>query len=241
MAYPDSSLMLIISCRKQSTGYAIFLPTSYTRNDYISQKYGIEKNDFVVGHVGRMTLGKGEGPSQLFTSQKAHNIILRAFSEAFIDVSDARLFLLGDGPGRNHLEHLAQKLGISDKVTFLGIQDSPYLLLSISDLFFFPSRYEGLPNALLEAAAFGLPVIASDIPEIREVKLNPNWKLCKVDDVGAFAEALSYARENRGKLKEQAQIIASKFQQEFSMQSCAHKYYEFYKKLLASKRIKREK
>src|SRR5690625_4332912 len=36
MAYPDSSLMLIISCRKQSTGYAIFLPTSYTRNDYIS-------------------------------------------------------------------------------------------------------------------------------------------------------------------------------------------------------------
>src|SRR5699024_2896833 len=42
MAYPDSSLLLIISCRKQSTGYAILLPTSYTRNDYISCRYHLE-------------------------------------------------------------------------------------------------------------------------------------------------------------------------------------------------------
>src|SRR5690625_1202701 len=46
MAYSDSSLLLIISCRKQSTGYAILLPTSYTRNDYIS---GMRKNGFVRG------------------------------------------------------------------------------------------------------------------------------------------------------------------------------------------------
>jgi glycosyltransferase involved in cell wall biosynthesis len=72
-----------------------------------------------------------------------------------------RIVLLGDGPDRAKLAHLAQSLGVGDSVVFAGFQTNPLPDIASADLLCMPSRYEGFPLVLLEALALGVPVIAS--------------------------------------------------------------------------------
>lgn len=81
----------------------------------------------------------------------------------------ARLYLFGSGPEEDALKDLARKLGVEDRVNFVGWVDSSSRIWSEIDLLLFPSRHEGSPNAVLEAFAHGVPVLASDIPEHREI------------------------------------------------------------------------
>lgn len=82
--------------------------------------------------------------------------------------------IAGDGPQLDVLKLLAQKLGIADRVQFLGWQAREQLIEQYhwANLFLFPSRHEGMPNAVLEAMASGLPVIASRIAGSEELVSN---------------------------------------------------------------------
>ncbi|HEX6035991.1 MAG TPA: glycosyltransferase family 4 protein, partial [Anaerolineales bacterium] len=73
--------------------------------------------------------------------------------------------IAGDGPQMDGLRSLAKQLGIGDRVFFLGWQSREGLMKCYqqANIFLFPSRHEGMPNAMLEAMASGLPVIASCI------------------------------------------------------------------------------
>lgn len=102
---------------------------------------------------------------------KNHEHIIRAM--AYLNDAHVKLMIIGDdvtGSGeRKRLEALIQSLALAGKVLFCGWQDEPLQYVACSDLFVFPSRYEGSPNALLEALSCGIPCIGSDIEEIREV------------------------------------------------------------------------
>lgn len=89
---------------------------------------------------------------------------------AAAQLADQRWHLLiaGEGPERDSLQRQVNDLALAN-VHLLGWRDDRHLLLSAADLFVFPSRTEGMPNAVLEALAFGIPVIASDIPALREI------------------------------------------------------------------------
>lgn len=106
----------------------------------------------VVVAVGRLKPAKGFVP------------LLRAFSLVHARVSDAVLVIVGDGPEREKLERVASALGIREHVRLKGLQANPYPWLARGTLFVLPSRAEGFPNALLEAMALGVPVIAADCP-----------------------------------------------------------------------------
>ncbi|MBI2354877.1 MAG: glycosyltransferase [Deltaproteobacteria bacterium] len=95
--------------------------------------------------------------------QKGHDLLLQAFSRMRRELP-CRLVILGEGELLGDLERLAVGLGIADDVTFAGWQENPFRSIASADLFVLPSRYEGFPNALLEAMALGLPVIATDCP-----------------------------------------------------------------------------
>ena len=101
------------------------------------------------------------------------------------------MLLAGDGWNRDSLKRLANTLGISSRVSFLGTRSDIPDLLSACDIFVFPSLYEGLPGALIEAMLAGKPVIASDILEVREV-IQPgfNGTLCNPSDAPSLADAL---------------------------------------------------
>ncbi len=123
--------------------------------------------------------------------QKGQAHLIRAMARLRDDLPMAHLLLVGDGWNRESLQQLTSQLNIADKVTFLGTRRDIPSLLGISDIFVFPSLYEGLPGALVEAMLAGKPIIASDIPEVREViRPETHGTLCPPADDRALAAAM---------------------------------------------------
>lgn len=85
------------------------------------------------------------------------------------DLPAARLLLAGDGPYRPVVERLIHEHGLAGRVLLLGERSDVAALLRTSDLFLFCSRTEGLPNAVLEAMAAALPIVATDVPGCRDL------------------------------------------------------------------------
>lgn len=115
-----------------------------------------------------------------------------------VNLPDCSLLIVGDGELRNELGLLAQELGVEGRVTFLGQMDPDQVpeVLELADLFVFPSMYEGMPVALMEAMAAGLPIVASDIPANREL-LGDAGAYFTSDDKSAFvAEVRSLLRRD---------------------------------------------
>ena len=110
---------------------------------------GIPQDAFVFITVGELILRKNQ------------ELLIRAFSNA--NVTNAQLLICGSGKEKEHLEQRMHELKIADKVHLLGFRRDIYELLKCSDAFVFPSKQEGLPVALMEAMAAGLPCIASRI------------------------------------------------------------------------------
>lgn len=96
--------------------------------------------------------------------QKGFDRLLDSFAAAPEWLRDAHLWILGGGELRAKLMAQAERLEIADRVHFPGVQKNPYVWLHHADLFVLPSRYEGLPNVLLEAIACGCPVVAWEGP-----------------------------------------------------------------------------
>jgi len=98
------------------------------------------------------------------SGQKGQWHLIRAFKRVLEVIPNARLVLIGEGEKGNYLKDLSYNLGISNKILFLGWQDNPFKFMYNSDIFVFPSIFEGFGNAIIEAMACGLPVISSDCP-----------------------------------------------------------------------------
>jgi glycosyltransferase involved in cell wall biosynthesis len=100
--------------------------------------------------------------------QKGHAVLLEALSAGAFDPGMQVLFV-GDGPEREALVAETARLGLDHTVHFLGDRPDVPALLAIADLFVLPSLWEGLPMALLEAMASGLPVVATKVAGSRQV------------------------------------------------------------------------
>jgi glycosyltransferase involved in cell wall biosynthesis len=90
--------------------------------------------------------------------QKGYDLMLDIFAEASRQRDDLRLYIIGDGPDRAALEEQRERLGLRDKVTFLGNQPNPFRYMARMDAFLSTSRYEGQPLNIMEAMAVGLPL-----------------------------------------------------------------------------------
>ncbi len=99
-------------------------------------------------------------------TQKDHPTLLRAL--AALRNLEWSLVLVGDGPRRSELETLAGSLGISNRVTFLGVSQTVGEELAASQIFCLSSNYEGFPRSTLEAMRTGLPVIVTDVNGCKE-------------------------------------------------------------------------
>ena len=112
---------------------------------------------------------------------KGHDVLLRALKMLIDAGRDVRLTIYGSGPERSSLGALAAQLRISDRVVFAGhTSDAPARLAS-AGIFVMASRKEGLPLALLEAMATGVPIVATNVGAVGEA-LGPDVPLTRPDD-----------------------------------------------------------
>jgi GalNAc-alpha-(1->4)-GalNAc-alpha-(1->3)-diNAcBac-PP-undecaprenol alpha-1,4-N-acetyl-D-galactosaminyltransferase len=150
--------------------------------------------------------------------QKGHDLLIRAFAGIEAKRRGWRLVILGEGPERSNLEKLAGNLGISDMVDMPGIVREPAEWLYKTRFFVLPSRFEGFPNALLEAMACACAVIAADCPSgpAEIISHNENGLLVPKEDVEALRAAISRLMEDEGlrtRLGQQALKVRSRFSQ----------------------------
>ena len=103
-----------------------------------------------------------------FIQKRRQDLLLHIFALVLDQLPGTRLVLVGEGECLRGCKALAQRLGVSAQVEFLGLREDIPNLLRKADIFVSCTEAEGLPNVLLEAQAVGLPVVASDIPSHRE-------------------------------------------------------------------------
>ncbi len=137
----------------------------------------------------------GSGPVVLFVGRlvegKRPGLALEAFAAVKEEYSGAEMYLCGEGPLREELEELASELGVSDAVVFLGqlpYDEMPDVYRS-ADVLVLPSRAEGVPRTVLESMASGIPVVVSDLPQVRGV-VAKSGEIVETADGDAFGEAV---------------------------------------------------
>lgn len=134
------------------------------------------------------------------TEQKGFDTLIRAFALVRATRS-CRLVLLGEGESRPALQALAQSLGVKDDLDMPGFVDNPFSYMARCGVFVLSSRWEGLPNVLIQAMAVGARAVATDCPsgpaEVTDGgTLAP---LVPVDDVAALAAAISATLDGTAK------------------------------------------
>lgn len=139
--------------------------TKFSYNPVVRQEVRNELDlgsDYILIHVGNRIY------------KKNHIFLLRVFAEMLQLEPHAKLVMVGGGDW-DIVQQEVQKLGVADRIIITGSRSDVYRLLQAADVFVFPSMWEGLPGAVLEAQAAGLPCIISDAIS-REVCLTPMVK-----------------------------------------------------------------
>ena len=143
---------LLLNNSIDSSAYAY---DEYTRNA-VRKELGLDGRKVII-HVGQ------------FRTQKNHGMVIDVFNELHKRDDSYKLVLVGTGEEQDKIKAKAEELGLREDVLFLGNRNDIPGLLTASDIFLFPSLYEGLPIALLEAQAADLICVVSDT--ISEVAL----------------------------------------------------------------------
>jgi GalNAc-alpha-(1->4)-GalNAc-alpha-(1->3)-diNAcBac-PP-undecaprenol alpha-1,4-N-acetyl-D-galactosaminyltransferase len=150
------------------------------------------------------------------TRQKGFDLLLEAFSRSGLIQDGWRLEILGDGAERDALLKQAEGLGISQALSLPGRVDEIARHLHATEIFALSSRYEGTPNALLEAMQMGKACVSFDCPSGPRdlIAHNINGLLVPTEDVAGLSEALRRLAQDadlRGRLGAEAARIVEKF------------------------------
>jgi glycosyltransferase involved in cell wall biosynthesis len=188
------------------------------------------KSDYAAGDPVRVVFVGRLHP------QKGLDVLLEAFRAVLESAPERRwrLSVLGDGPLRARLEAQAERLGLGGAVEFCGaVGDVPARLLS-SDIFVLPSQAEGMSNALLEAMAHGLPVVATRVSgNVDLIEDGVNGLLVAPGEPAELARALRRLGDD-GELRARlGRAARAAIEAGFSMTAVAAEYLRLYRALHA--------
>jgi glycosyltransferase involved in cell wall biosynthesis len=196
----------------------------YSEEDknHIRKEYGLRKAS-TIGIISRLSAVKG------------HRYLLEAFKKLVSEFSDIQLFIVGAGPSgyRKGLKQLADKLGISDKVVFHEECEDTSIPLSVIDIFCMPSLQEGLGLSILEAMAYGLPVIGSNVGGIYTlIKHGENGLLVPPKDKDAIAQAAKEILSDDNKAQAMAEASRMMVKKKFTLDIMADKVAALYEEII---------
>ena len=179
---------------------------------------GLEPDALVVGTVAR------------FDPVKALDVLLRGFAVLAAIQPTARLVLIGDGPEARRLRALARSLGIDAQVRFAGVVADASRLLPALDLYASASRREGLPLALLEAMACGLPVAATRVSgHVDVVEDGVTGVLVPPDDPAALGRAMDALVVNPARREVMGQAGRRRAEERFAASRMAAETADLYR------------
>jgi len=181
------------------------------------EKLGIEKDESVIGFVGRLAYVKG------------CDILIGALPYLNFKY---KVLIAGDGPEKKNLEKLAEKLGVKDKVIFLGYVDNPLGVYSLMNVLVMPSRSESFGISVIEARALNIPVIASDVEGLNEIIIDKeNGLLFEGKDSKDLARKIETIYSNKN-LRNKLTKEGYKNVKRFSWEKCAREMSKVYKEVV---------
>jgi len=175
----------------------------------------------LIGCFGRLSFEKGQ------------DILLQAFAQIHEHFAHTKLLILGSGLNKPMLESMCIKLGIKDKVYFTNHSSAMRDYYEAIDLLVLPSRSEGLPNVVLEAMIFKVPVLASDVGAIREIISHDiNGWIVESGDQNALALSLRKLLLDKSQLKRMGKIAHDSLGTKFCPRIRAKKILALYESVL---------
>ncbi|RPH52845.1 MAG: glycosyltransferase family 1 protein [Desulfobacteraceae bacterium] len=191
----------------------------------IKRKLGIFEGDPVVGTTGRLATVKG------------HRYLIEAAVKIVAAKPNTTFVFLGGGELSDELKNLASKLGVKEKVKFLGWRQDVAEVMSVFDLFVLPSLNEGMGRVLVEAMALGKPIVASDVGGIPDLVVHCiNGYLVPPKDVRGLSAAIGHLIEDPEKGRKMGEN-GKKRAIEYSAEEMIQKIDRLYLTMLQQKQI----
>ena len=214
---------------------ARFRPLPVDQRAALRQKLGLHPSFRYCTFVGRVSHRKGI------------DILINAWRDVIARHPDARMLLVGptfdefrgitkDGFAER-LAGTIEQYGLASTITWVGRTDEPEQYLQASDIFVFPSRREGCPNALLEAMACELPIVTTRIPKITEDLITPDVHgVVTPSDAAAFADGIIRLLSDPGAATRLGRAAYERALEEFGIDTIARRYAEMLQSLRDSNR-----
>jgi glycogen(starch) synthase len=174
--------------------------------------------------------------------QKGFDLAIMALASITDRFPDARLIIAGDGPERPALERQVAELGLWDAVDFMGwvSPDKVLALINTSTMVIMPSRWEGLPSVVLQAAMMARPVVATRVSGLSEVVVHQHTGLLvEPEDGSGLAEAIALLLDQPERAMRMGQAARHRVQELFSWEQCVGAYDALWRRLIMDWRGRR--
>jgi glycosyltransferase involved in cell wall biosynthesis len=191
-----------------------------TREQCFAQ-LGLPQSEHLIGIVGRLW------PQKRLKDLIWAGDLLKASRDGW------QAAIIGDGPQRWRLERFRDQVDIADRVHFLGERHDVTRLMPHFDVLWLGSEYEGQSNAILEAMAAGVPVIATDIPGNRDLVVDgETGYLLPVGDRFEFARRTHWLLEDSALRKRLGEAGKQRILQHFTVEQMVDRHAALYKELV---------
>lgn len=168
----------------------------------LREEFGIEEEDFVILTGGRLC------------KEKSIDVLLSVVPEIRKEIKNLKILIVGEGEEKRNLVEIVKKLKIENSVFFTGFRKDIFSIIKISDIVVLTSKWEGMPNLILEGMALKKAVISTDIGGSKEIiEDGVNGLLLKYGDKKAFVDKILYLYKNpevRKKMGEEGYEIVKK-------------------------------
>ena len=189
-------------------------------NEQIYELKPPQKREKIICAVGRLT------------QQKRFDLLIDAFAKIADKLPEYKLLIFGEGELRNELEAQSEKLGLKDRVLLPGANSQAVKLVNRTSVFVLSSDLEGMPNALMEAMAMGVPCVSTrcDMGPEELIEHGKNGLLVDTGDVTALAASImAIATDNE--LAEKLSENGRKMLKTHSIEAISEKWLEYLKKI----------
>ncbi|AHC73676.1 glycosyltransferase [Candidatus Endolissoclinum faulkneri L5] len=202
-------------------------------NDRCSVIYNFAECDKTAA-LDRAALGVPEGAKVIFTPSRLHRVKgLDVLMRAIADQTQIHLWIAGSGPEKKLLKKLSIELGISDRVTFFGWRSDTGAFFRSCDIVALPSRYEPFGTVMLEAWAYGKPLISTDTDGPVEFVCNGiDGLIVTKDEVNPLRDALLLMIQDNELANRLSKAGSARHAAEFSKFACVTNYTTLFQKLL---------